>query len=302
MELSAAVATVYARLLQLTVEKSLAEDAVRQRKDSADLVRQRFARQLENQGQVSRAETQIWAAQTQLDTIKRLIRLTQNELAALLGKGPDRGLSIIPPQGRKTLHPLGLPEHLAADLIGRRPDILAARHRVEAAVSGIDFAEAAFYPNIDLVGAFGVQTLDAGYLVSAASEMGHFGPAISLPLFDYGRRDALYRGARAGFDAAAASYDTTLTYALRDVADAYANRRAVEDELADARSALAAGEKAYAVLKERYKAGIAPYIELLGAETALIDQRRTVADFETTAFVYDIALVRALGGGFAAAH
>lgn len=302
LELSAAVATVYAHLLQLNVEKSLAEDAVRQRKDSAALVRQRFSRQLENQGQVSRAETQIWVAQTQLDTLKRLIRLAQNELAALLGKGPDRGLSIVPSATQQNLHPLGLPEKLAADLIGRRPDILAARLRVEAAASQIDVAEAAFYPNIDLVGAFGVQSLDAGYLMTASSEMGHFGPAISLPIFDYGRRAGVYRGARAGFDAAAAGYEATLTNALRDVADAYANRRAVEDELADARMALASGEKAYAVLTARYKAGIAPYIELLGAETALIEQRRAVADFEATALVYDIALVRALGGGFAATH
>jgi NodT family efflux transporter outer membrane factor (OMF) lipoprotein len=300
LELSAAVATVYARLLQLNDEKTLAEDAVRQRKDSADLVRQRFSRQLENQGQVSRAETQIWTAQTQLDTIKRLIRLTQNELAALLGKGPDRGLAIVPTPGSRVLRSPGLPAKLAVDLVGRRPDIVAARKRAEAAGSGISVAEAAFYPNIDLVGGFGLQTLDAGYLLTASSEMGHFGPAVSLPLFDYERRASVYRGARAGYDAAAAAYDATLTNALRDVADAYGNRHAVEAELADARSALAAGEKAYAILKQRYRAGITPYIELLGAETALIEQRRAVADFETTAFTYDIALVRALGGGFAA--
>jgi NodT family efflux transporter outer membrane factor (OMF) lipoprotein len=264
------------------------------------LVRQRFFRQLENQGQVSRAETQIWTAQTQLDTIKRLIRLTQNELAALLGKGPDRGLAIVPAPGSRVLRSPGLPDKLAIDLVGRRPDIVAARKRAEAAASGISVAEAAFYPNIDLVGGFGLQTLDAGYLLTASSEMGHFGPAVSLPLFDYDRRASVYRGARAGYDAAAAAYDATLTNALRNVADAYGNRRAVEDELTDARSALATGEKAYAILKQRYRAGITPYIELLGAETALIEQRRAVVDFETTAFTYDIALVRALGGGFAA--
>jgi NodT family efflux transporter outer membrane factor (OMF) lipoprotein len=300
LELSTAVATVYARLLQLNAEKTLAQDAVRQRKESADLVRQRFFRQLENQGQVSRAETQIWTAQTQFDTIKRLIRLTQNELAALLGKGPDRGLAIVPSPGTRVLRSPGLPDKLAIDLVGRRPDIVAARKRAEAAASGISVAEAAFYPNIDLVGGFGLQTLDAGYLLTASSEMGHFGPAVSLPLFDYERRASVYRGARAGYDAAAAAYDATLTNALRDVADAYGNRRAVEDELTDARSALATGEKAYAILKQRYRAGITPYIELLGAETALIEQRRAAVDFETTAFTYDIALVRALGGGFAA--
>ena len=69
--------------------------------------------------------------------------------------------------------------------------------------------------------------------------------------------------------------------------------------LAHARAMLASGETAYAALKSRYKAGITPYIDLLTAETALIEQRRAVADLEAGAFAYDVALVRALGGGYA---
>jgi NodT family efflux transporter outer membrane factor (OMF) lipoprotein len=301
LQLSCAVATVYANLLQLYTDKQLAEDAVRQRKDSAALVQQRFANHLENQGQLSRAEAQVWAALTQLDTVNRLIRLTQNELAALLGKGPDRGLAVVAPANRATLKPAGLPAQLSLDLIGRRPDIVAARKRAAAAAAVIDVANASFYPNINLVGAFGVQSLDAGYLLTASSEMGHFGPSVSLPIFDYGRLTGSYRKARADYDAAVGAYDMALTYALRDVADAYVNRRGVEDELSHARAMLVASEKAYAALKARYAAGITPYLDLLTAETALIEQRRMVADFETNAFAYDIALIRALGGGYAVA-
>lgn len=300
LQLSTAVASVYANLVQLYTDRKLAEEAVGQRKQSAALVRQRFVNRLENQGDLSRAEAQVWSAQTGLDTVNRLIRLSQDELAALLGKGPDRGLSVVPPNAGVKLGPVGVPDKLALDLIGRRPDIVAARKRAEAAASAIGVAEANFYPNIDLVGSFGVQSLNVKYLMTASSEMGSFGPAITLPIFDYGRLTGAYRSARADYDAAVASYDMALTYALRDVADAYANRRGVESELAHARAMLASSETAYSALKARYKAGITPYFDLLTAETALIDQRRVVADFETTAFVYDVALVRALGGGYAA--
>ena len=87
-------------------------------------------------------------------------------------------------------------------------------------------------------------------------------------------------------------------YALRDVADAYSNRRALESELAHARASLAEGENAYRVIRVRYDAGLARYLDVLAVENLLLVQRTAVADFEAQAFAHDIALVRALGGGY----
>jgi NodT family efflux transporter outer membrane factor (OMF) lipoprotein len=296
LQLSTAMATVYADLVQLYAERDLAAEAVHQRQESAELVRQRFNHHLENQGELAQAEAQVSAALTEADVVARLIANTRNQLAALMGKGPDRGLSITPPAHAAVLKPAGLPPHLAIDLIGRRPDIVAARKRAEAAASAIDVANANFYPNIDLVGNFGVMTLDAKTLLTASSEMGSFGPAITLPLFDYGRLTGIYTKARADYDAAVAAYDMTLTGALRDVANAYTNRRSAETELMHARDTLASARQSYAVIKARYGKGLARYIDVLTAETSLIQQRRAVADLEANAFASDIALVRALGG------
>jgi NodT family efflux transporter outer membrane factor (OMF) lipoprotein len=296
LQLSTAVATVYADLVQLYAERALATEAVQQRQQSAELVRQRFNHHLESEAELAQAEAQVSAALTQADIVDRLIANTRNQLAALLGKGPDRGLSITPPAHAAVLQPAGLPPHLAVDLIGRRPDIVAARKRAEAAASGIDVANANFYPNVDLVGNFGVMSLDAKTLLTASSEMGSVGPAITLPLFDYGRLTGIYSKARADYDAAVAAYDLTLTGALRDVANAYTNRRSAETELRHARDTLASANKSYAVVKARYGNGLARYIDVLAAETSLIQQRRTVADLEANAFASDVALVRALGG------
>lgn len=298
LQISTGVATVYAQLVQLFADKRLAEEALHQREESATLTKKRYASSLENDAAVSQAEAQVWGAKGNLDTVSRLITLTQNQLAALLGKGPDRGRSITPTAGKTLLPSTGLPQTLPLSLIGRRPDIVAARKRAEAAASSIKVANASFYPEINLVGQFGVQSLDAKYLLTAASEFGSFGPSVTLPIFDYGRLDSQYGQARADYDAAAASYDATLTDALRDVADAYTNRRSVETEILHARGALKAGEVAYRVIRIRYNAGLARYIEVLSAETDLINQRRTVSDLETQAFSYDIALIRALGGGY----
>lgn len=299
LQISTAVATVYATLAQLSADQKVAEDAVRIRKESAALVTQRFQNGLENEGQLRQAEAQVSAAQVEADVVERLITLTRNQLAALLGKGPDRGLAIVLPASNVQIKSAGLPVSLAVDLIGRRPDIVAAKLRAQAAASGIDVANANFYPNVDLTGAYGLKSLDAKVLFQGASAFGQFGPAISLPIFDYGRLTGVYRGTRADYDAAVANYDRTLTGALHDVADAYTNRRGLEAELAHARASLADSEDSYRIVTVRYRGGLSRYTDVLTAETALLQQRRGVADLEAQAFSYDVALVRALGGGYA---
>ena len=297
LQISTAVAGTYTVLVQLFADQQAAKDAVRTRRESAALVEKRWKSGLENEGSLSLARAQLQAAEVESDTVDRLTALTRDQLAALLGKGPDRGLAIVPSADQK-IHSAGLPASLAADLIGRRPDVVAARLSAEAAASRIDVANANFYPNVDLTGIYGLQTLDAKFLIQGASEMGAFGPAIHLPIFDYGRNTGIYRGARAGYDAAVAVYDKTLTNALQEVADAYANRRGLSQELGHARGSLAEGENAYRIVRLRYDAGLSRYIDVLTAENVLFMQRRAVADLEAQSFAYDIALVRALGGGY----
>jgi NodT family efflux transporter outer membrane factor (OMF) lipoprotein len=300
LQISAAVASVYGGLMQLYADQQTAQEAVRLHRETANLVRKRVKAGMDNEASYSQAQAQLKAANVGTREIERLITVTQHQLAALLGKGPDRGLTVAAvPQH---LTDTGLPISLSADLIGRRPDIVAARRMAEAASAHIDVANANFYPNVDLTGAFGLQTLDIKYLVQASSEMGTFGPAITLPIFDYGRNTGIYKAARAGYDAAVAEYNKTLTNALREVADAYATRRAIEDELVGSKDSLADSENAYRILKVRYEAGFARYLDLLTAETLLLQQKRAVADLGAQAFIADVALVRSLGGGYVDKH
>jgi len=298
LQISAGVAASYAVLQQLLADRKTAEEAVRLRQESADLVDTRFKAGLENEAALSQARAQLEAAKVQAEAVGAMVAKLRHALAALLGKGPDYGLTITPAPVQR-LRSAGLPAALAADLIGRRPDVVAARRNAEAAASGIDVAHANFYPNIDLTGLYGLGTLDAKLLFKSGSTVAAFGPALHLPIFDYGRNTGIYRASRAQYDAAAALYDKTLSNALRDVADAYSDRKAMEAELEHARNSLAESENAYRVIRTRYGAGLARYLDVLAVENLLLQQRMAVADFEAQAFARDIALVRALGGGYA---
>jgi outer membrane protein TolC len=231
-------------------------------------------------------------ARSELAALDEQLAVAKNRLAALTGAGPDRGLSLSPPKAQPR-SAFGLPPNLAADLLGRRPDLQAARLRAEAAARRIDVARAGFSPNVNLAAFIGVQALGLDNLTASGSDIGQVGAAVSLPIFSAGRLEGAYRGARADYDAA-------LVRALQEVADAAAGERALEARLTAARESLASGEEAYRIARLRYEGGLTSYLTLLTAEDAVIAQRRLVAQLEARALALDAQLVRALGGGFRA--
>jgi NodT family efflux transporter outer membrane factor (OMF) lipoprotein len=297
LALATSVAAAYAELVRLAANKTAAEDAVQIREHAAELFREREHQGLETSGASAQAEAVAESARADVDVINGQIGIVRNQIAALVGRGPDRGLDVPLPVAREVKAP-GLPPHLAADLIARRPDVVAARLRAEAASSRIDVAHADFYPNIDLQGLIGLQSLDIGSLFQHASLIGAIGPAIHLPIFDGGRIEGAYREARGAYDEAVGVYDQTLVTSLREVADAIVSQREVAMELGHARGALNQGEAAYRTANDRYRAGLAHYLEVLAAEDVLVLQRRRVADLEARALAQDVTLIRALGGGF----
>ena len=146
-----------------------------------------------------------------------------------------------------------------------------------------------------------MQALGLDWLTRSGSDQGSIGPAVSLPIFDGGRLQGAYRGSRAEYDLAVASYDAVLVRALQETADAAASARALGGRLTASRQALAASRQAYDLAEARYRGGLMSYLDVLAAEDALIANRRAVADLESRAFSLDVALVKALGGGFRAA-
>jgi NodT family efflux transporter outer membrane factor (OMF) lipoprotein len=295
--LSTGIASAYADLERLYAELDAARNAVDVRRRTADLIRGRFAKGLENDGAVERAESSQATAQAEVAGLLEDIDLQRHEIAMLIGAGPDRGQAIGRPEPM-AVQAFGLPSALPLELVGRRPDIIAAKLSAQAAASRIKAASAAFYPNINLSASAGVQALGIGNLVKAGSDFGSAQPAVSLPIFDGGQLRGQYRAAEADYRIAVAQYDGALTQALREVADAATSERALATRLEQTRDAEQHAQAAWKSASNRYKGGLATYLDVLTAEDALIQSQQAVASLETRAFALDILLTRALGGGF----
>jgi NodT family efflux transporter outer membrane factor (OMF) lipoprotein len=294
--LTTSIAAAYAELLGQLRDADLAEDTVQVRSQTADLVHRRRAQGLETLASEGQADSALETARQISRGTVELADLTRLRIAALIGDGPDRALTITRPAD-PAIPTFGLPTNLPADLIGRRPDVRAARFRVEVRASQVGVAKAGFYPSINLSGFIGPQVLGLGKFFDAGSIAGNIGPAISLPIFRGGALSANLRGARADYDEAVSSYNDTLLRALQDVAQVATSERALFEQLDHAQKARDAAEVAYRAATERYRGGLLNYIAVLSAENTLIAAKRAVSQLETRRFTLDVALVRALGGG-----
>lgn len=295
--LSSNVVSSYFDLGRLVERGKALEEAQKARETLVELTRQRVERGVENEGPLRQAEATAAGARLAVYANAEQVLLRRHALAALLGAGPDRGLAIAAPQ-IVAIPESPLPADAGIALAGRRPDIVAARMRTEAAASRIKVARAAFMPDLSLSGLIGLTSLGLSNLVASGSTYGNAGGALSLPIFQGGRLEGNFVQARGTYDAAVANYNQTVIGALQDVADALASRNAAaaqEREAAQAQDKAAAG---YDIALKRYRGGLSSYLEALTAQSAALEARETAIDAHFRTLALEVALKRALGGGF----
>ena len=294
--LSTEVANAYAEFQRDLALAATAREALALRRESSRLAGLRVSGGLDNRGSSSQAEARSPAAAADLEAAEAAIVLTRHRLAVLLGRGPDRGETIAAPVLKP--YAIGIPANAGIDLVGRRPDVVAARVRTEAAAERIKVAKADFYPNINLGAIVGLQSLGLSKLFDSGSAYGNAGPAFSLPVFDGGRIAGRYRGSRADFDLSVANYDRTLLTALGQAADAVATLDSVDAQLTEQRRSAIANADAARIARLRYTGGLSNQLVALTAEDSLVASRRAVADLEGRRLLAQVALIRALGGGY----
>lgn len=295
--LASSIASSYAELAREYAALDTATAARDLRGKTASLFAKRFDNGLETKGSLRQAESRRAASDADVLALEEQIQLTKNRLAALLGAGPDRALAI----ARPTIvfaRDFSLPATLSADLIGRRPDLVAARARAESAAKRIHVYRAQFYPNVNLSAFIGVQALGVDLLRESGSDTGSVGPAITLPIFNGGKLRGQLRGAEAEYAEAVANYDQTLVQALREVADAAVSQRALAPQRERIDAAVHAAREAWRVQSDRYEGGLSNYLDVLTAEDHLLGNLRMQSDLASRSLALDVALNKALGGGY----
>ncbi|MGZ2496468.1 NodT family efflux transporter outer membrane factor (OMF) lipoprotein [Ralstonia sp. 151470066-2] len=297
LTLSTAIARAYNDLARLYALRDIAADQLTQRQQVLRLTQGRVTMGLDTDVEKKGAEADVASAEATIASLDGSVQRVRYQLGALLGKGPDRGLAI----ARPTLGVGGtvaLPDNLPADLVSRRPDLVAARWRVDASTHDIAVAKADFYPDINLAAAIGLDAFGFGRFLTAASRTANVGPAIHLPIFDGGALRAQLKGRYADFDYAVAHYNDTLVNALSDVATQLSEIRSVDNELAASVRAQDAARRALQLALAQYKGGLTTQLTVLHAQANALTADQQVASLRMARRDHQIALASALGGGY----
>jgi len=297
--LAANVAGTYFNLARLIEARTVSIDALQQREQVVGIVRQRISAGLDTQVDLKQAEGLVAQSKVEIEALGDAIGRTRHALAELVGVGPQTFDALAP-----ALHPIAsgaVPDSLPADLLGRRADLVAQRWRVEAATRDSEVARTQFYPNVNLSAFVGLSSLGLNRLLDSGSLVYGAGPALQLPLFDAGRLQANLDARRADVDASIEAYNGALLRALREVADELTGLRSIERQQIAQRDATAAANAAYDLAVQRYRAGLGNFLVVLAAQTNVLTQRLADTDLKARHLASEVALVRALGGGFDAA-
>ena len=294
--LAANVARTYFQLGRLFAQREVAERALAQREEILALIRQRVEAGLDTNVELRQGEASVPETAQQIESLDEQIALTRHALAALTAQAPD-ALDALQPQLR-SVQAVPLPAAIPADLLGRRADIEAARQRVEAATQEVAYSKTLLYPSVNLVAFAGLSSLGVARLINSSSEQYGAGVAVRLPIFDAGRLRANVRGKTAEVDAAVDSYNAALIEAVRDAADQIASVQSIARQRVKQADAQARSEQAYDLALQRFRAGLGTYLTVLSAEVNVLIQRRLGADLKARELDSQVALARALGGGY----
>ena len=297
LTLAADVARGYSSLGHAFIVLDLAKDDLERTGKMLDLSKRRLQAGIDSHYQYQQTESLEASSREQLINAQKQLNSARIALAVLLGKGPDRGVDIARP---KILAPgaVALPSTLPAELLGRRPDLVAARWRVEAASKNIAAAKTRFYPNLNLSAAAGTQSLLGDALFGSASRFLNIAPAVSLPIFDGGRLRAGLDAEDANYDLAVAQYNKTLVGALGDVSDTLAQLGAVGQQISAQQQATRIAQDSFDTVLQRYGSGVGNYLDVLSIEQQLLQAQRQLADLNAEQIDLSIQLMQALGGGF----
>jgi NodT family efflux transporter outer membrane factor (OMF) lipoprotein len=285
----------YFQIQGLDGEQRLLEATVQSYEQYVQLTQDRFQGGVASMGDVALAQTQLETVRAQLTDLAVARAQFEHAIAVLTGKVPS-DLSI--PSSRTEVRPPVLSVGLPSTLLERRPDIAAAERQVAAANQQIGVAKAAVYPALSFGGSVGSQAAAIADLLTTPTRLWSVGAEVAETLFDGGKRRAQVRLTEAAYDATVANYKQTVLTGFQQVEDALVELRTLAQEAEIVERAVAAAQQSLDIATIQYRGGLASYLQVITAQTSLLQNQRATVDLLTRRLVASVSLIQALGGGW----
>ena len=295
LSLHAELASDYFQMRALDAEEQLLVSTVDAYQKALELTQNRYNGGIVSQVDVAQAQTQLETTRAQLIDLGVQRAQFEHAIAVLTGQAPSTfSLAAAPLSSTPPVAPPGLP----SELLERRPDIASNERRMAAANAEIGVAQAAYYPSITLSATGGFEGGSITNWFNGPSGFIQAGASAIETIFDAGRRRAITDQARAGFDQSVANYHETVLTAFEDVEDSLAALRLLEDEAKTQDAAVAAAQHSLALSNNRYRGGVATYLEVITAQSTALSDQRIAVQIAGRRMTASVSLIKALGGGW----
>jgi NodT family efflux transporter outer membrane factor (OMF) lipoprotein len=275
--------------------KELLDSTVNAYQEALNLTRAQYRAGLGSDEAVAQAETQLKTAQAQ-DTNLGILRAQYEHAIAVLVGEPASTFSL--PAKPHPTNPPNIPAGVPSELLERRPDIAAAERSMAQANAQIRVAKTAYFPAVLLSAAGGFGNSSASNWFTWPSHFWSVGPSLAETIFDAGLRRATMQQYRASYEATVANYRQTVLTAFQQVEDNLASLRILSQDLEQQDAAVEAAARSLQEATVRYKAGLDPYLNVISAQTILLNDEQTAVNFRMQQMVASVQLIKALGGGW----
>lgn len=287
------VARVYLTLAADLENLKLAKATLEAQQNTYRMIRQQYDTGIANEADLRRSQTQVDTATRDIAVYTQMVAQDQNALNLVAGVSVPEDL--LPLDLASVAAPRDISQGVSSEVLLRRPDIMAAEHRLIAAHAFIDAARAAFFPQISLTSVVGTASNDLSGLFAAGTKKWTFAPQAAMAIFD-ARTFAAYRVSKAERKIALAKYEKTIQVAFREVSDALAVRGTVDQQVAAQASIVASAQKIYEISNQRYTQGIDGYLSVLDAQRSLYGAQQALTSMRLAKLLNQIRFYNVLGG------
>lgn len=291
------VVTTAVSIASLHAQTAALADIIASERDQLKVVQRQFDAGAASRSDLLAQQTQVAENEAQLPALEKQLAQAQHRLAVLAGRTPDDATVPDFTLDQLTL-PAELPLSVPAKLVRQRPDVQAAEALLHQSTAQLGVATANMYPQLNLTGAIGSETITASDLFKTGTAAWNVGGSLTQPLFHGGELRGLKRAARADLDRATAEYRQAVLAALQDVADTLraldADARMLQADLITETDA----QDTLTMTKLQYKVGGISYLQLLNAERVYLQARQNRVQAEAARYADTAALFHALGGGW----
>ena len=289
------LAADYFTLRSLDAQKQLFDFTVQSYQNSLQLTRTLYKTGIDSDQDVAQAETQLETTEAQATDLGIQRAQMEHAIALLIGQ-PASAFSIETNSlvGKPVAIPFGVP----SQLLERRPDIAAAERRVAEANAQIGVARAAYFPTVTLSGSVGYESSSTANLFSGPAFMWSIGGSLAETIFDAGKRRAVTEQAWASYRGTVANYRETVLAAFQEVEDNLSSLRILSQELQQQNAAAASSQRYLNLANSRYRLGVDSYLNVIVAQTALLNNQRTALNLQMEQMTASVQLINTLGGGW----